>query len=317
MNNWLTLLFSALMQESLNGTGVYSKHIIPCDIDDLLYKNLIDYICWQLDCNSHDIRIEKGASAYSHCLPTSHGMALGVSGGIDSTIAVYYGTMMYRKKPLLINVQYGSPYYEAEAYAIQNILGSTVHIECVTNLGLNQTATGPVECVTNYTLDSNIFPDGYIIPLRNSLIASVISDYANNIWLGVNYRALNSSNIANSGVRDKGIDFFCRISELLSLLHNEPIIVTSPFLHLSKKDIILWYIENKEDGVDILAKTVSCYHPIKNNDVWIGCGRCYTCWKKAKAVKELDIIDAFKWDKHPFTDPCVSNYEDKEKNKGR
>jgi hypothetical protein len=205
-------------------------------------------------------------------------------------------------------IPYGAPYNDFEKLAYNKLRDIF--------LSLNYKPSDVIfrEYHTNIApLDSSKFGAGYIIPMRNALLASYASLYGNNIFLASNWR-LNDY----AGACDKGLSFFSQISELLSQQYQTPVRVWSPFLHWKKEQAVTWLMNRyPKNYVEILYTTASCYNPdvFKNK----ACGDCYACWKAAKTFRTVNIWDTMqeKFATNPFATSNAKVWEQKEKEKGR
>lgn len=122
------------------------------------------------------------------------------------------------------------------------------------------------------------------IPLRNLLFAQVASLYgAKRIWL-----ALQKGETQNPS-NDRSPEFCTRTSDMLSAQYNTRVMVTSPFWHLTKQDIVKWY---KSSGLPLsyLYETVSCFSS-SDEDILTHCGRCSACFRKWVALSYNDLWD--------------------------
>lgn len=282
--------------------GLGRKEKLVLSISD---SQFIDFICWQLGKNKHELPIE---FTLPKRLPLSSSsnknITLMYSGGLDSTIAYHYAIIQYGVSNIRpIHVNYGAPYSGAEGTIVNTCLRIPHYSMYI-----------PLRTMKEKELDK-----GYIIPLRNTLLAAIGSLYSDNVWIIAHYRyEPYVSDGKDRGVSDKGVQFFNRVSEVLSRLRRTPIRVWSPFQHLSKTDCILWARNNlpREQFNFIINNTITCYNPIEINSKFYNCGRCYTCWKLARSFLEVIGVQG-NFAKDPFDDPNIREYEEREKNKGR
>ncbi|MFA5750088.1 MAG: 7-cyano-7-deazaguanine synthase, partial [Candidatus Shapirobacteria bacterium] len=174
--------------------------------------------------------------------------------GIDSTIAIWYALALGYKRIALFQVNYGAPYAGKEAQVterLKEMLPSSVRIK---------RALPVFKGVPAFNITEAKMGKGYIIPVRNAVLASIGAGIGNNVWIVANYRKIDDE---PGAAVDKNRRFFADISYLLSRMLPEPITVSSPFLHLTKRQTIEWFIEElgRERALEILKLTTTCYHP--------------------------------------------------------
>lgn len=205
-------------------------------------------------------------------------VAIGVSGGLDSTIA-YHWALTQNLTPLPIFVNLGHPYAEKER-------------QTLTRLGIPFTEVFANVC--------SITPHPptvgrYIIPGRNTAIASILGmALPDVVWIVGMRHENHPENI------DKNQQFYTTLTNTLSLTYGKPITVTSPFITQSKEDVIQWAIQQ---GLgDVLQKTVSCYHPTIQQ-----CGECAACVKRYVALfgTGLDLLSNYAT--HPMRSEKAQN----------
>lgn len=82
-------------------------------------------------------------------------------------------------------------------------------------------------------------------------------------------------------IADNNLTFYEKASDILSHIKGEEVIVTSPFYHLTKAEIVDWYVEqNGQDAiVKLVTQTSSCISP---NHLF--CGKCSGCFNFFCAV---------------------------------
>ena len=192
-------------------------------------------------------------------------LAIGVSGGLDSTMAYFYALqeMKLQEKDIgLFYVDCGQGYAQKE----QDVLKK---------LGLKYELIKIPVCSLSRQEETLV---SYMIPGRNMFIASLLATITNKVWI---VATKNDNHVNNT---DKNSDFFDRVSKLFSYVFKRNILVESPFLFWSKQKIIQWGMNN---GLkEIIEKTSSCYHP-----TLINCGECHACLKKYMATINIDNLN--------------------------
>jgi len=226
-------------------------------------------------------------------------------GGIDSTLAILYLKMMGGDTPLLIHTDYGIPYNKKEIESLKKVLEI---FERTFDLSLSLVSVQFDSRLLGVPLTEENLGKGYIIPARNLLLSTIASNYGDDIWIVANWRKNDTV-----GAPDKSRKFYGDMTELLSLSWGSEKRVSSPFLHLSKKETIEWAINlyGYEDILELLSQTTSCYSEKINV---YNCGECYACFKRWMATKGL--ID-LPFDKDPVEGKKFVEYASREVDKGR
>lgn len=245
------------------------------------------------------------------------GLVVLFSGGMDSLLMLFHAIVHYRfPRVTALFVNYGSPYNQAESVAQEQIAEwfrrSRNHPVFKNIMYSIQFAT---HTIPDVELNAKDFGDGYIIPLRNALLASVAVLYGDRIWLGAHWRKDDNP----AGACDKSIGFFSRLSELMSLNFDRPIEVWSPFLHLRKEQVLQNLLTAQSSLTEPFKYCVSCYNPTVSAEGTKMCGTCYSCWKSAKAFRSCNVMDIFqdRYLTNPFGSDKAKVYEQRELDKGR
>lgn len=185
------------------------------------------------------------------------------SGGLDSTIAWFY-----LEKPKTVFVNLGHRYHAQEYFTCKALA---------------------LRLKMDFVLDKRLYlgdheaPDAYI-PMRNLFLAMVGALYGDEIYL-VFQRG-------EQGIPDRSIEFLKSASRMLSFLNGREIVVASPFLKLTKADMIKWYLK-KGHPLDVLYKTFSCFA----EDMFLSpCGNCPACFRRWIAFEYNNLPLNFKSD---------------------
>jgi 7-cyano-7-deazaguanine synthase in queuosine biosynthesis len=237
-----------------------------------------------------------------------HELVIGYGAGIDSTIAFFWAlNELHYKDVALVQVNYGAPYQSKENQAARSLrdifiaAGGTIYLVTIKD--------APIITEDQMGL-------GYIIPMRNPLIASIISAFASESWIVANYRKIDDGPNAAS---DKNRRFYLEMSRILSQHYEEPTKVWSPFLHMSKAATIDWFIDNYQTDLvyEVISKTTTCYHPKHHR-----CGECFACMKLMMSLETSKWNDMFGWELLGFkVNPAETehfvDYLNREEGKGR
>ena len=202
------------------------------------------------------------------------------SGGIDSFVAYYF-----LGKPKTLYFDLKNRYSEKEKKVIKRLIPTTI-IDDTLNLG-------------------DIEKKNANIPFRNLFLAMKASaKYADKVYI---------VGIKDDKVSDKNKKIFKTFSDLLSKLEGRKIEILSPFWEMSKKEILIWYLE-RGLSKETLLKTISCYSSSKNTTY---CGKCACCFRKWVALYSIGIKLPFYNKKliNVYRKRCQNNYYTKERNK--
>jgi 7-cyano-7-deazaguanine synthase in queuosine biosynthesis len=250
-------------------------------------------------------------------------VAIMFGGGIDSYIAMFYA-LSTKLDTSLIHVDYGQPYvmeerevYRALFYARQgsnNVFGKDINTlkdryKVYTNTKLS-VHMRDIQLMYADEL-SDIGNRDYVIPARNLALAAIGTEYADRVWIVSNKRTDETV-----GTPDKTSRFYRESSALFSDFYEKRITVESPFFRLSKLEAVRAYLESG-GNVECLKATWSCYTPVRDivNGFSFPCGTCYSCFKRFKLFQALNI--EYNFDVHPQKGPHWSEFEERERRKGR
>jgi len=198
------------------------------------------------------------------------------SGGLDSTISWFY-----LEKPKTVFVNLGHKYH-AQEYFTCKALAKRLKMDFVLDKRLY--------------LGDHEAPDAYI-PMRNLFLAMVGVLYGDEVYL-VFQRG-------EQGIPDRSPEFLKFASKMLSFLNGRKVVVDSPFLRMTKADMIKWYIDEGHP-LDVLYKTYSCFA----KDMFESpCGECPACFRRWIAFAYNDLPLIFKRDIKEW--PGIQEYVEK------
>jgi len=202
------------------------------------------------------------------CALDPPGMILLFSGGIDSYVAWHY---LYN--PQTVYFDLNTPYSEKEKRVVKKLIPSTI-IESVIDFSTRQKG------------------DHAFVPYRNLHLALLANEYADHIVI---------AGLKDDMVNDKNQTVFRQFSYLMSDMTKRKIIVMSPFWHMTKEQVVGWFLENGGTKEQLLS-TISCYTKTKKKY----CGKCPACFRKWCALRANGIDDL------PFHNiPLMLEYKDK------
>ena len=180
-----------------------------------------------------------------------------LSGGMDSYIAYHYALAIgyAREDVLCVYFDLGHPYAAKEQRVLR-----TLDIPYTTiPVGMVHPSFGNVPDINNY-----------IIPGRNLVFASIGAALGRRVWImGMKYEN-------HYLMFDKNDSFFRIASLAATQATGSSTIVESPFIDMTKTDIINWALRFE---LPHLHDTTSCYHPN-----FLRCGECSLCFKRYIAM---------------------------------
>jgi len=290
---------------------------VPPNLSSTLQSQLTSFVAWQLSCVP-DFKPEKTLvtpdrlkSVHLNMIhPERYRLVICLGAGIDSTIAVYYAIKVLNFLPediAVLHISYGAPYENKEKKATLELRRQFRDLGVEVFTARIEDAHRGGKC-----LDASKFPRGYIIPVRNPLLATIGSIVGDEVWIVANWRKIEDG----KATLDKGRKFYGHMSELLSMYWERPIQVRSPFLHMTKAASIRWFINEfgMEAAETLLAKTVSCYSDFGEGR----CGECYSCYKAYKVFQKFGmqkLLNSF--ETNPEEYDMFEEFERREREKGR
>lgn len=174
------------------------------------------------------------------------------SGGIDSFCAYHY-----LGKPQTVYFDLRTKYSAKEKANVQKLVPSII---------------------IDHSLDlaSREFGETAYVPFRNLLLAAQAATYSNIIYI---------VGVKDDRVSDKNEHIFKQMSEILSKIEGREIQIFSPFWHMTKAEVVHWYLTNVTSDPTGLINTVACYSEEHTNY----CGKCPCCFRKWNALQENGV----------------------------
>lgn len=212
-----------------------------------------------------------------------------LSGGLDSTTALYLAKSQGYDEIYAITFQYGQKHDKELKSALAVAKAAGVKEHKVVNLLLNQwsgcTLTDPQLEVEDGNVERQDIPATYV-PARNMVFLSVAASWADalditDIFIGV-------SEVDYSGYVDCREEFIRAMEDAINLgtvlgaEKKQRIKIHAPFMHMTKADEV--HLGAKL-GVDF-SLTWTCY---RGGDT--PCGTCDSCLLRAKAFEEAEERD--------------------------
>ena len=172
------------------------------------------------------------------------------SGGLDSFIAWHY-----LEKPMTVYGALGHRYMKREIKAITEL---EQHVP-------------DLDVTIDYTLNLAESEQGdATIPMRNLYLSMLGAKYGHNIYLIVQK--------GETAIPDRTKQFMLDAGTLLGKLNDKVISISSPFMEMTKVDMVRWYLQ-KELSIDELLLTRSCYEEHESP-----CGKCAACIRRSVAL---------------------------------
>lgn len=207
------------------------------------------------------------------------------SGGMDSYIAYHYAIRELGYSPddiLCINFDIGHNYSEKEKQARESLDVPYVTI--------------PVGLIQPDVFGNGTTKENYVIPARNLVFASIAAGFGERVWI-VGIKPEN-----HYLMFDKNAAFFRLATMAASQAVGAPTTIETPFLHMTKTEIIEWAMQHEDVRKGIL-NTVSCYH-----DTHKLCGNCH-CVKRAIAMVAAGNFDELlDYAENPFTSEAAASF---------
>lgn len=212
-----------------------------------------------------------------------------VSGGMDSAVTA---AIAHSENDLaFLHVNYGQKTQERELKAFNDIADYynvekrlVVDISHLKDIGGSSLTDEKME-VAPANIESKEIPTSYV-PFRNANILSIAVSWAE--VLGASKIFIGAVEEDSSGYPDCRKEFFKAFNIMVDAgtKPETKILIETPIIDLSKKDIVLKSIEMKSP----LHLSWSCY---KNND--IACGECDSCALRLRGFKLAGVEDPIKY----------------------
>ncbi len=207
-----------------------------------------------------------------------HKSILLLSGGLDSFIAWHYLNC-----PPVLFIDAGQSYVRKELKSVKNIASKYKRMELHIDNSLHL---------------SRWEEKNHYIPYRNVLFSMVASLYAQKVYLiGVKGDSVDDNNPKATKLMS---NFFLNFND------NKKTVVTSPFYHMSKSQVVRWYVKQGLPVKNLLL-TRSCY----DRNTLGQCGRCGSCFRRWVALENNNIKE--KYDSPPWKWSEVKHYVSKMK----
>jgi 7-cyano-7-deazaguanine synthase in queuosine biosynthesis len=204
------------------------------------------------------------------------------SGGPDALIA-----WEYLGRPEALYIQHGCRYEHKQLKAVMRIRAL-----------LDRETAKKIHISPSYLRLGDFEEEDANLPLRNMYFCMVATNLTYEyVWLTVQR--------GEQSIPDRSPEFLERLSKELSIQMGKCIKVDCIFNHLTKQDMVKWYLDNGHD-IELLKSTTSCFHPIHER-----CGECAACFRRFCAFEYNGIHEKYHKDIKKWTG--IQTYIDKMK----
>lgn len=193
------------------------------------------------------------------------------SGGLDSLILwSLYG------EPDAIYIKTGAPW---ESHELQVLNRLWDHVP-----GL----AGKLNWGERHDMCRGIESDGHI-PYRNLLLVTLAAN--------LGYRTIALGTVAGETSRDKSTRFSTETEKLLTYLEGDRVSIVMPLRELTKAQAVALFLDRyrcgRQEAVDLLRMTRSCYRMDHYDDKIVGCGECTACLRRWVAMEAVMIKERY------------------------
>ena len=206
-----------------------------------------------------------------------------MSGGLDSTTALYYAKSQFEEVEAL-TFNYGSKHNDTEySYAKKTCekLGvklTRIDLDFINKYFKSDLLKSGGEIPEGYYNEENM--KSTVVPFRNGIMLSVAAGFAESN--GCDVLVLGNHSGDHAIYPDCRPEFIKGIKEAIYQGTEKHIEVVSPFCNISKTDIVKL---GSNLGVDF-SLTYSCYKGKEKH-----CGKCGTCQERKEAFEQAGVID--------------------------
>ena len=127
------------------------------------------------------------------------------------------------------------------------------------------------------------------IPLRNAHFAMIGAHYGDKVYI--------PCQLGEQSIPDRSPAFFAEMTVVLTQLTGRTIVVSPVFPHMTKQDMLHWYLK-KGFSLEDIHKAYSCF-----SDTGERCGSCAACFRTAIALDYCHVLpdnyferDIWKWE---------------------
>lgn len=205
------------------------------------------------------------------------------SGGLDSTVAVYWALKNYEQVETL-SFYYGSKHNDQEyKYALKTceklgIKNTRINLDFINDCFKSDLLQSGGEIPEGYYTAENM--KSTVVPFRNGIMLAIAAGFAESTDCDV--LVLGNHAGDHAIYPDCRESFIEGISKAIKEGTAKGIEVVSPFCNISKTDIVKL---GKDLNVDFTL-TYSCYKGKEKH-----CGKCGTCTERIEAFKDAGVED--------------------------
>ncbi|TKB45974.1 7-cyano-7-deazaguanine synthase QueC [Thalassotalea mangrovi] len=209
------------------------------------------------------------------------------SGGMDS-FTVLNRAVRDNKEVFALSFDYGQRHVKELEYAANVCRELGIEHKVIDITSINQLLAG-----SSLTDDIDI-PEGHyeeqsmkstVVPNRNMILLSLAVGYAVSKGAGQVYYGAHSGDHAI--YPDCRPEFVLKMNEVCKIANYEPVEIYSPYLTVSKIDILT---DGLQMGLDY-SKTWTCYNGREK-----ACGKCGACQERLEAFEKNDATDPLEYE---------------------
>ncbi|WP_394173329.1 7-cyano-7-deazaguanine synthase QueC [Thalassotalea litorea] len=204
------------------------------------------------------------------------------SGGMDS-FTVLNRAVKDNKEVFALSFDYGQRHVKELEYAANVCRELKIEHKIIDISSINQLLSG------SSLTDEIDIPEGHyaeesmkstVVPNRNMILLSLAVGYAVSKGAGQVYYGAHSGDHAI--YPDCRPEFVMKMNEVCKIANYEPVEIYSPYLTVSKIDILT---DGLKMGLDY-AKTWTCYNGREK-----ACGKCGACQERLEAFDKNNVVD--------------------------
>lgn len=214
-----------------------------------------------------------------------------LSGGLDSTVLLYYVTKVLKSNTIPLIIEYGQRHSRETAFALKNVNNLNlnwrkVDAKFIGNItSCASVLTNPEKEVPHIKDVVGLAQPPTYVPMRNLMFLSIAAAVAESVCASTVYYGAAEID-THSGHWDCSLEFLEYINKILNLNRENKIKVEAPFIKFSKEQIIKTGNELEVD----FTQTHTCY----NGDS-VACGTCASCSSRIQGFLSAGIKDPIKY----------------------
>lgn len=243
--------------------------------------------------------MKKSASEILDLLPDTKKVVVILSGGLDSSIAMFLLSKRYGAENISALTFFYGQKQELEiekAKQSTKFLGIKHKILDLSILGeISQGFSANVDSSIKMPTIKEVIGDPApktMVPNRNMIFMSLAAAYAE--VQGANYIIMGLQENDMYNYHDTTPTFISKVNDVLAENRKHKIKIIAPFSSLTKTDElnVLFELLDEEKANDFLKMTLTCYNPTVCG---LSCGQCPSCAERLKAFSNIGRKDPVKY----------------------